>query len=116
MAKFELGEIALYVGKGIYLNTKLAGQASPITTGSEIQILRIDLSCPYRFLYAIGKDADMGLIWTKEENLRKRRPPEQPADDQDFIDWFNKTIKQEPLTESAMKRTLANLGAYMETK
>lgn len=68
--------------------------------------------------------ANQGNLDEREKYVRnvlrprwQSRLDELTKDETPFTDWFNKTIKQEPLTESAMKRTLANLGAYtMETK
>jgi len=54
--------------------------------------------------------ADYGVEWSdgeifycKKRNLRKKQPPEQPAES-DFQEWF-KTIIKDPVTESTVRRT-----------
>ena len=46
-----------------------------------------------------------------ESSLRKRRPPEQPADDQEFINWCN-TLGRD--AEEVVRRTMRNMETFTQ--
>ncbi len=98
MSKFKVGDIAIYVDDPSYMPVyeKIPGTFRMLD-GMECEII-----CGL-FQWADG-DMVYGVIFTTGHKmaiqprfLRKRRPPEQPAD-QDFQEWFDKTIIN-PITE-----------------
>ena len=113
MAKFKVGEVAVFVGAGS-TETTIARYL-----GSEVTITDPLASRPFECWHTITPHTprygirfpDGHEAWVREEALRKRRPPEQPADDQEFIDWFNKTIRKEPL-EKTMTKVAENMGRF----
>lgn len=112
MAKFKTGEPV--IGQNFIYSVELNGIYGVIK--------RIPAS-DERFEIVDGSgfcNADYVVSWANgfsgscdEHNLRKL-PPEKPADDQDFIDWFNRVIKKEPL-EQIMRKALPPTEVSMPT-
>ena len=86
--KFKAGEIAEYCGfkqkysecNGMQVEIFAVG---PFKRGQRINGKRTEYPCDY-----LVTEPD-GLVWSvNEKHLRKRRPPEQPADDE-FTSWLS---------------------------
>jgi hypothetical protein len=107
MSKFEKNEIVIYVGSGC----TDGGGKSDFSYGQEIQIeevypARHEFTSPMGVRYWSQENTyRFGSSFIVESVLRKRRPPEQPAD-ADFQEWFNKIISKP--TEETIKRAFVN--------
>lgn len=100
---FKAGDIAIYDGP----------VADPefvalISTGDEVTLVRRDF-IDGEWVWFIDLKHDQYDICADEKYLRKKHPPEQPADDQEFIDWFSKTIKRDPITEPQVREGLKGI-------
>jgi hypothetical protein len=85
--------------------------------GMEGQVVRHGPIMAAREMDGKAELADYRISWRDgllsccdEHNLRLLRPPEQPADE-DFRDWFDKTIVN-PITGDVVRRTMANMADY----
>lgn len=109
---FKIGEIAIFVGSGDltktagYLHKYLGEECTINAYPAELPALARLIATPGLERYEI-EFKDGRISYVLETSLRKRRPPEQPADDQEFISWFNRVIKKEPLEADLEKTTLS---------
>lgn len=111
MSRFKVGEIAIYEydPSCIFHRAETRSEAQ-IISGCECEIRSTPYFCDRNksICYSVWMK---GGDWTIEEHcLRKRRPPEQPADE-DFREWFDKTIAN-PITEDVVRRTMANMARF----
>jgi len=113
MAKFKPGEIVIYVGSPF----NHEGTVFAAMPGQEVEFVSYESDS--QFVGADGSPAVIikvpsysGEAWCAEGELRKRRPPEQPADDQIFTDWFNRVIKKEPVDLERITLSTSNPKAW----
>lgn len=105
IVRFSVGEIAIYVNgseAGFETTEEWPGYFM-IHAGHECEILgshREDDENYYDIRFSDSTEAEV-----HEELLRKKRPPEQKADD-DFCEWFDKTINRP--TEETVRRVFVD--------
>lgn len=87
MSEFKVGEVAIYAPVMKPLSEAYPGQSDSLA-GKECEILSDLLMIRGIMVHRVRFDnGDQG--WIDPPSLRKKRPPEQPADDQEFINWCN---------------------------